>query len=374
MKKILTLILTIMTAISISTPAGAIVEYGNLVRLKDITHVKGVRDNQVVGYGIVVGLQNTGDNSRHTQMTAQQMLQNLGTVVDQANYIQKGAAAAVIVTATIPPFAKNGDRVDVTVSAMADAKSLRGGVLVQTQLRAPNGEIVAIAQGPLTIGGGVSAQAGGSSANKGVLTTGRVPNGAIIERDINTTIGDEYGIKLVLNKPDFTMVSRVTQAINTNLAPAKAIDGNSIQVTIPVNFQNNRVGFLSMIENLVVTANDNPAKVIVNERTGTVVIGNEVKLLPAAIAHGNLTVSISTDYTVSQPNPFAPNGADTVVVGASEIEVTKEAGKIVELPANSNLSQLVRALNSIGVTPIDLISILQALKAAGSLQAAIEII
>ena len=192
--------------------------------------------------------------------------------------------------------------------------------------------------------------------------------------DINTTIGDESGIKLVLNKPDFTMVSRVTQAINTNLAPARAIDGNTIQVSVPANFQHNRVGFLSMVENLVVTANDNPAKVIVNERTGTVVIGNEVKLLPAAIAHGNLTVSIRTDYNVSQPNPFAPAGADTVVTGTSEIEVTKEAGKIIELPSNSNLSQLVRALNSIGVTPFDLISILQALKAAGSLQATIEII
>ena len=370
MKKIISLILIA----TLFTPTlGIMKAQATTVRIKDIAHVSGIRDNQVVGYGIVTGLASTGDNSRSTQITNQNLLNNLGTTIENFNEIKKGNAAAVIVTATIPPFAKNGDRIDVIVSSMADAKSLEGGILVQTQLMAPNGEVIAVAQGPISVGG-TDQSGGGSRVRTSITTSGRIPSGAIIERDINTTIGDEYGIKLVLNKPDFTMVSRVTQAINTNLAPARAIDGNSIQVTIPVNFQNNRVGFLSMIENLVVTANDNPAKVIVNERTGTVVIGNEVKLLPAAIAHGNLTVSIKTDYNVSQPNPFAPMGADTVVTGTSEIEVTKEAGKIIELPANSNLSQLVRALNSIGVTPFDLISILQALKAAGSLQAAIEII
>jgi len=343
------------------------------VRIKDIAHVSGIRDNQVVGYGIVTGLASTGDNSRSTQITNQNLLNSLGTTIANFNDIKKGNSAAVIVTATIPPFAKNGDRVDVTVSSMADAKSLEGGVLIQTQLTAPNGEVVAVAQGPISVGG-TDQSAGGSKVRTSITTSGRIPDGAIIERDINTSIGDENGIKLVLNKGDYTMVSRVTQAINTNIAPARAVDGNSVQVTIPVNFQNDRVGFLSMIENLVVTINDNPAKVVVNERTGTVVIGNEVKLLPAAIAHGNLTVSISTNYNVSQPNPFAPVGAETVVTQTSKIDVTKESGKIIELPANSNLSQLVRALNSIGVTPFDLISILQALKAAGSLQATIEII
>ena len=182
------------------------------VRIKDITHIKGVRDNQVVGYGLVVGLQNTGDNSRHTQMTNQLLLQNLGTVIDQSNYIQKGASAAVIVTATIPPFAKNGDKVDVVVSAMADAKSLEGGVLVQTQLRAPNGEIVAVAQGPLSVGG-ASAKSGGSSSRTAITTTGRVPGGAIVERDIISAIGDENSLTLILDQADYTMAAQIANII-----------------------------------------------------------------------------------------------------------------------------------------------------------------
>lgn len=343
------------------------------VRVKDIAHVNGIRDNQLVGYGLVTGLANTGDNSRSTQITNQNLLNNLGTTIENFNDIKKGNSAAVIVTAIVPPFAKNGDRIDVIVSSMADAKSLEGGILIQTQLKAPNGEVVAVAQGPVSVGG-TEQSANGSSVRTAITTSGRIPGGAIVERDINTTIGDESGIKLVLNKPDYTMVSRITQAINTNLGRAQAIDGNTIQVYVPENFQNDRVAYLSMVENLVVTMNDNPAKVVINERTGTIVIGNEVKLLPAAIAHGGLTVSISTTYDVSQPNPFAPNMAQTVVTPTSEISVTKGQGRVIELPANSNLSQLVRALNTIGVAPVDLISILQALKAAGSLQATIEII
>ncbi len=343
------------------------------VRVKDIAHVNGIRDNQLVGYGLVTGLSNTGDNSRSTQITNQNLLNNLGTTIENFNDIKKGNSAAVIVTAIVPPFAKNGDRIDVIVSSMADAKSLEGGILIQTQLKAPNGEVVAVAQGPVSVGG-TEQSANGSSVRTAITTSGRIPGGAIVERDINTEIGDETGIKLVLNKPDYTMVSRITQAINTNLGRAQAIDGNTIQVYVPENFQNDRVGFLSMVENLVVTMNDNPAKVVINERTGTVVIGNEVKLLPAAIAHGGLTVSISTNYQVSQPNAFAPDSAQTIVTATSDIAVNKGQGRIIELPANSNLSQLVRALNAIGVAPIDLISILQALKAAGSLQATIEII
>ncbi|MDD3593141.1 MAG: flagellar basal body P-ring protein FlgI [Candidatus Gastranaerophilales bacterium] len=369
LKKLITSILILM----LLSPGLLLTADASTVRVKDIAHVSGIRDNQVVGYGLVTGLASTGDNSRSTQITNQNLLNNLGTTISNFNDIKKGNSAAVIVTATIPPFAKNGDRIDVIVSSMADAKSLEGGVLIQTQLLAPNGEIVAVAQGPISVGG-TDQSAGGSRVRTSITTSGRIPGGAIIERDIHTIIGDETGIKLVLNKPDYTMVTRVTQAINSNVANARALDGNTVQIEVPVNFQNNRVGFLSMIENLVVTMNDNPAKIIVNERTGTVVIGNEVKLLPAAIAHGNLTVNIRTDYQISQPLPFAPQGAQTTVVGTSEIEVTKESGKIIELPSNSNLNELVRALNAIGVTPIDLISILQALKAAGSLQATIEII
>jgi len=369
MKKIkiltITLIATLLTAI---LPVQAI---NSTVRVLDIAHVKGVRDNQVVGYGIVVGLPKTGDNSRSTQLTNKMLLMNLGTVIEQENYIQKGSTAAVIITATIPPFAKNGDKIDVTVSTMADAKSLEGGVLVQTILKAANGEAIAVAQGPLSVGG-VNASAGGSSTRTAITTTGRIPGGAIMERDMVTDIGDEDSVTLSLDNADYTMVSRIAQTITRLVAPAKAVDGSSIQVMIPDRFKNDRITFLSVLENLEVNPTVEKAKVVVNERTGTVVIGADVKLLPAAVAHGNLTVTVSTTNEISQPGAFAQGS--TVGFSNSEVSVNKTPGSIISMPANSNLNDLVRALNSIGVTPIDLISILQALKTAGSLQAELIII
>lgn len=341
------------------------------LRIKDITHVKGIRENQVVGYGLVVGLQNTGDNSRHTQMTSQQMLLSLGTVIDQSNYIQKGTSAAVIVTATIPPFAKEGDKLDVTVSAMADAKSLSGGVLVQTQLRAPNGEIVAVAQGPVSTGG-IRAAQGGASASKGVTTTGRVPNGAIVERDILSTIGDETTLTLLLDKADYTMASRISKTISTRIAPARALDGGAVEIQIPQKYKEDRVTFLSLIENQIVGAVSDKAKVVVNERTGTIVIGGNTKLMPAAIAHGGITITIQVENEVVQPNAFAQG--DTAAIQNAAIQITEKQGSLIEMNANSNLSDLVGALNNIGVTPLDLIAILQALASAGSLQAEIEVI
>ena len=340
------------------------------VRIMDLAHIKGVRENQLVGYGVVVGLPGTGDNSRSTQITNKMMLRNLGTVIEQENYIQKGASAAVIVTATVPPFSKNGDKIDVTVSAMADCKSLEGGVLVQTILKAPNGEAVAVAQGPLSVGG-INKIAGGSSARTAITTTGRIPGGAIIERDIYKQIGDEDSITLSIDRSDYTLVSRIAKTVS-QLTPAQAIDGSSVKVQIPQKFLNDRVAFLSIIENLEVTPTMDKAKVVVNERTGTVVIGADVKLLPAAVAHGNITVTVSTTNEVSQPNGFA-NGA-TVGFENSDIEINKAPGSLISMPANSNLNDLVRALNTIGVAPIDLISILQALKRSGSLQADLVII
>ena len=340
------------------------------VRIMDLTHIKGVRENQLVGYGVVVGLPGTGDNSRSTQITNQMLLRNLGTVIEQENYIQKGASAAVIVTATVPPFAKNGDKIDCTVSAIADSKSLEGGVLVQTILKAPNGEAVAVAQGPLSVGG-INKSAGGSSARTAITTTGRIPGGAIIERDIYTEIGDENSVTLSIDRSDYTLVSRIAKTIS-QVAPAQAIDGSSVRVEIPSKFLNDRVAFLSIIENLEVSPTMEPAKVVVNERTGTVVIGADVKLLPAAVAHGNITVTVSATNEVSQPNAFA-DGA-TVGFQNADIEINKTPGSLVTMPANSNLNDLVRALNAIGVAPIDLISILQALKKSGSLQAELVII
>jgi len=361
-------IILIMSLITTIMPAQAI---NANVRLKDIAHVKGVRDNQVVGYGVVVGLPKTGDNSRSTQITNKMLLMNLGTVIDQENYIQKGSTAAVIVTATIPPFAKNGDRIDATVSTMADAKSLEGGVLVQTILKAPNGEAIAVAQGPLSVGG-VNVTSGGSFTRTAITTTGRIPGGAIMERDMITDIGDATSITLSIEQSDYTMVSRIAQVITNLISPAKAIDGNSVQVTIPDKFLDDRVSFLSILENLDVRPTTEKARVVVNERTGTIVIGAEVKLLPAAVAHGNITVTVAVTNDVSQPNAFAQGS--TVGFSNTDITVNKSSGSIVAIPANSNLNDLVRALNSIGVTPVDLISILQALKKSGSLQAELVII
>ena len=366
MKKILASILTLIM-VSGLVPASAIEAK---VRIMDLTHIKGVRENQLVGYGIVVGLPGTGDNSRSTQITNKMLLRNLGTVIEQENYIQKGASAAVIVTATVPPFSKNGDKIDVTVSAIADAKSLEGGVLVQTILKAPNGEAVAVAQGPLSVGG-INKIAGGSSARTAITTSGRIPGGAIIERDIYTEIGDESSITLCLDKSDYTLVSRIANTVSA-LAPAQALDGSSVRVEIPQRFINDRVTFISLLENLEVSPTLEKAKVVVNERTGTVVIGADVKLLPAAVAHGNITVTVSTTNEVSQPNAFA-DGA-TVGFENADITINKAPGSLVEMPANSNLNDLIRALNSIGVAPVDLISILQALKKSGSLQAELIII
>ncbi len=364
MKKLIALIVAIMMFIGISPVNAA------TVRIMDIAHIQGVRENQLVGYGIVVGLPGTGDNSRSTQITNKMLLRNLGTVIEQENYIQKGASAAVIVTANVPPFAKNGDKIDVTVSAIADCKSLEGGVLVQTILKAPNGEAVAVAQGPLTVGG-IAKSAGGSSMRNAITTTGRIPGGAIVERDIYTEIGDESSITLSLEKSDYTLASRLASSIS-RIAPARAIDGSSVKVQIPTKFQNDRVTFVSILENLDVTPTTEKAKVVVNERTGTVVIGSDVKLLPAAVDHGNITVTVSAHNDVSQPNEFS-NGA-TVGFENTDIDIQKAPGRLIEMSANSNLNDLVRALNSIGVAPVDLISILQALKKSGSLQAELVII
>ncbi len=340
------------------------------VRIKDIAHIKGVRDNQLVGYGIVVGLNKTGDKSRSTQISQRNMLLNFGSVVQNANDIKNNNSAAVIVTANVPPFAKAGDKIDVVVSSMADAKSLEGGVLVSTQLLAPNGEVVALAQGPISTGG-TSVEASGSSKRTAITTSGRVPNGAIIERDIQTSIGDDYGFDLVLNQSDFTLASRVADTISKKIAPAMATDGGTIRVELPSS--GNKIPILSAIENLTVETAMDGARIVINERTGTVIIGSAVRLHPVAVAHGGITVSIQATNEVSQPNALSNTGT-TLGVSNAQIDIEKQSGSLIQLAANSTLQDLVGALNTLGVTPSDLISILQALKAAGSLQANLEII
>jgi flagellar P-ring protein precursor FlgI len=342
------------------------------LRLKDISHIKGVRQNQVVGYGLVVGLGRTGDQSRSTLNAEYNFIKNMGGRLDNENTIRSTNTAAVVVTATISPFAKEGDKLDVLVSSMADAKSLEGGTLIATQLIAPNGEIIAVAQGPVSVGGS-SADAGGSSKRTAITTSGRIPEGAIMERDIHTEVGDEYGFDLILNRNDFTMANRVAESITHGLTPARALDGSSVRVNIPEQYIDNRIAFLAKLENLNVNSIDEIAKVVVNERTGTIVIGNGVRLLPAAVAHGGITVSVKTTNEVSQPGAFA-NGGETTGVTNSEIEIEENPGSLIELQGGASLGDLVTALNAIGVTPNDLISILQALKAAGSLESALEII
>ncbi len=341
------------------------------LRIKDISHIKGVRINQLVGYGLVVGLGRTGDQSRSTLFTEYNLIRNMGLRMNP-NDIRSTNTAAVVVTATVPPFAKEGDRIDVVVSSMADAKSLEGGTLVATQLVAPNGEVVAVAQGPVSVGG-TSVDAGGSSKRTSVTTAGRVPQGAVMEREIFTEIGDDFGMELVLDRTDFTMANRVAQAITSALAPAQAIDGSTIRVHLPEKYLDDKVRFISIMENLEVNSIDEIAKVVVNERTGTIVIGNGVRLLPAAVAHGGITVTVKTTNEISQPGAFSQTG-ETMGVTNSEIEIEKVPGSLVELNGGATLSDLVAALNAIGVAPVDLISILQALKAAGSLEATLEII
>jgi flagellar P-ring protein precursor FlgI len=260
---------------------------------------------------------------------------------------------------------------DVIVSSMGNAKSLEGGVLISTLLMAPNGEVVAVAQGPISTGG-TSASAGGSSVRTAIVTSARVPQGAIIEREIHTELGDGSGLDLVLNRTDFTLASQVASLINSQLAPARAMDGSSIRVQFPANFADNRVAFMAKLENLSINYQATSARVVVNERTGTVVIGNDVRLQPAAVAHGGITVSVQATNTVSQPNSFGQG--QTVGVTNTDINVTENAGSLIKLNSNATLNDLVTALNAIGVTPNDLISVLQALKAAGSLEAELEII
>ena len=362
----LTAALTVFSGMSVLAPA-----YAVQMSLKDITHIEGVRDNQLVGYGVVVGLPKTGDKSRSTQTTEASLIQNFGVHLNNDNDVRSTNAASVMVTAIVPPFAKPGDPLDVMVSSLADASSLEGGVLLMTQLKAADGEVVALAQGPLSTGGS-SVDSNGSSKRTAITTSARIPNGAIIEREMHTQIGDETSVNLVLDRTDYGLATKVAQVISQNLSPARAIDGSTVRVILPDQFVDDRVAFLAKLDDLQVNDDEQNAKVVVNERTGTIVIGSNVRLLPAAVAHGGITVSVSTTNAVAQPNAYT-NG-QTVGVSNSSISIEKEKGSLVQLGSNATLQDLVTALNSLGATPSDLISILQALKAAGSLEATLEII
>ena len=342
-------------------------------RLKDIAHIYGVRSNQLIGYGLVVGLAGTGDSQQiiFSLQSIVNMLERFGVKINPAQ-LRTRNVAAVMVRANIPPFAKTGSKIDALVASMGDAKSLEGGMLLMTPLRGPDGQIYAVAQGPISIGGFGGGGAGGR-VRKNFLTVGRVVNGAMVEREIPTHFASNNELSIVLNQPDFTTAAEVASVINKNLSAslAKAVDATTIKISIPHEYQDNLVDLVARLERLEVTPNA-VAKVVVNERTGTVVIGENVHISTVAVAQGGLSIIIKETPKVSQPLPFSTG--ETIVTPETKVEIKEEKTPLYLVPQAATIGELVRALNAIGATPRDLIAILQAIKAAGALQAELEVI
>jgi flagellar P-ring protein FlgI len=344
------------------------------VRIKEVAAVQGVRSNQLVGYGLVVGLDGTGDQTTQTPFTTQSlnsMLLQLGITVPPGTSIQLRNVAAVMVTAHLPPFAQIGQTIDVNVSSVGNAKSLRGGTLVATPLKGADGQVYALAQGNLVVGG-AGASAGGSKVQINHLSAGRVPEGATVERTVPTPLLEGDTLQLGLNASDFATARAVARAINAakGEGTAMALDGRTVRVRAPV--ADERVGFLADIENLPVELARPAARVVLNARTGSVVMNEAVTLGACAVAHGSLSVTISSTPVVSQPAPFG--GGQTVVREKTDISISQQTGAIVEMPAGTRLADVVKALNTLGATPQDLLAILQAMKSAGALNAEIEVI
>lgn len=345
-------------------------------RLKDIVTVEGVRDNMLVGYGLVVGLNGTGDsltNSPFTEKSLIGMLERLGINTRGAAMKTKNVAA-VMVTATLPAFASQGTRVDVTVSTLGDAKSLLGGTLLVTPLLGADGEVYAVAQGSVATGG-FSAQGAAASVTKGVPTSGRIANGAIVEREVAFRMTDLGSVRLSLRNPDFTTSRRVADAINKYMkgTVAEAVDSSTVRMLVPDDRRNNLVALMTEIEQLTVVP-DQVARVIIDEQSGVIVMGENVRINTVAIAQGNLTIRVNETPQVSQPSPLS-EGGQTVVVPRTEIDVSEGEGKkLALLKTGVSLQDLVQSLNALGISPRDMITILQSIKAAGALQADLEVI
>ncbi len=345
-------------------------------RIKDLTRIAGVRDNQLIGYGIVVGLDGTGDQTTQTPFTIQSlenMLRQLGITLPPGTNPQLKNIAAVIVNATLPPFAKPGQAIDITVNSIGNAKSLRGGSLLMTPMKGLDGKVYAMAQGNLVVGGFGIETTDGSSISVNIPSVGRVPNGATVERTVANSFGQGDYIVLNLNRTDFTTANRMVDAINEwiGIGTAVALDGTSVRVRAP-NDSSQRVAFTSMVENIEMKPDDGPARVIVNSRTGTVVIGKHVTVTEAAVSHGSLVVTISSNPIISQPGPLS-DGA-TVVVPNSDIDIEQEDSRMFLFNPGISLDDLVRAVNQVGAAPGDLVAILEALKEAGALKAELVII
>ncbi|MFE8644638.1 flagellar basal body P-ring protein FlgI [Sphingomonas sp. NCPPB 2930] len=347
------------------------------IRIKEVAQIAGARSNKLTGYGLVVGLDGTGDQTTQMPVTTQSLsnyLQQLGITLPAAalSQLQLKNVAAVMVTADMPAFAQPGQAIDINVSSIGNSKSLKGGTLIVTPLRGVDGEIYALAQGNMVIAG-AGAAAGGSKVQINHLSAGRIPGGAQVERIIPSPLQEGTTINLDLNATDFQTARRVAQIINSRIGAgtAQALDGRTVQVQAPLD-PSTRVGFIADLEELPLELSTPAAKVVVNARTGSIVLNQSVTLGPCAIAHGNLAITISSSPVISQPGAFS--GGQTVVAQKSDIQIKQEPGTLLTLPASPQLADVVRALNSLGATPQDLLAILQAIKAAGALNAELEVI
>ena len=370
--------MTLLQAIRTAFAAGAALMLASLPahatsRIKDLANVEGVRQNQLIGYGLVVGLNGTGDslnNTPFTKQSLQAMLERLGVNIRGAA-LRTGNVAAVMVTANLPPFGTQGTRIDVTVSALGDAKSLQGGTLLVTPLLGADGNVYAVAQGSLAIGG-FQAEGEAAKITRGVPTVGRIANGAIIEREIDFALNRLPQLRLALRNADFTTAKRIAAAINDFIGKpaAEPLDPSTVQLTVPEQYRGNVVAFLTEIEQLQVEP-DLAAKIVIDERSGIIVMGRDVRVSTVAVAQGNLTVTISETPQVSQPGPFS--GGQTQVVPRTRIGVQEDGKKLAVVNEGVSLQQLIDGLNALGIGPRDLIAILQAIKAAGAIQADLEV-
>ncbi len=360
---------TVLFVLTVGAPAEA-------VRIKDITTVEGVRENSLIGYGLIVGLNGTGDKSQttFTVQTLVNMLNKMGINLDPSTVKVKNVAA-VIVTAKLPPFMRAGSRIDVVVSSLGDATSLSGGTLLLTPLKGPDQQVYAVAQGPISVGGFVGGL-GTDVVQKNHPTVGTLTGGALVEKEVENAFVNQDRITLLLRQQDFTTATRVAQAINTRLGEqttASTVDAGTVRFQVPEHYMGRLVDLIGVVEGLDVEV-DLPAKVVVNERTGTIVMGSQVRISDVAISHGSLTVRVKTRLKASQPAPFAPEGSETLLISEEEVSVTEEKDRLTVVREGATIGGVVRGLNDIGVTPRDLVSILQAIKSAGALQAELEIL
>ena len=364
---------TAVTAVMLVMFASA--HAGATSRIKDLANIEGVRQNQLIGYGLVVGLNGTGDtlnNIPFTRQSLQAMLERLGVNI-RGQTLRTGNVAAVMVTANLPAFATQGTRLDVTVSSLGDAKSLQGGMLLVTPLLGADGNVYAVGQGSVAIGG---FQAEGEAAKivRGVPTVGRIANGALIEREIEFNLNRQNQLRMALRNPDFTTAKRIAAAINDYIGvpTAESLDPGTVGITVPKQYKGNVISLLTEIEQLQVEP-DQAAKIVIDERSGIIVMGRDVRVSMVAVAQGNLTVTISETPQVSQPGAFAPRGAATVTVPRTRIGVQEDGKKLAVVNDGVSLQQLVDGLNALGIGPRDMIAILQAIKSAGAIQADIEV-